>query len=92
MEFRRKIICILILSLMFLTFLIINFVSDNQDEVKIIEVNTPLEFITDKNVKYVLKSDETFSPDYTDANRVIAKNLAITEDEAFITLLTQLSL
>ena len=69
---------------MFITFLVINFVFFRHDEVKIVAVNSPVEFVTDTGKKYVLKDVETFSPDYTDNNRELAKILRITEDEAFI--------
>ncbi len=84
MEFNKKVICIAILSLMFFAFLIINHVLKRQVEVTITKVISPLEFITDRNERYVLKDIDVFMPEYTEYNKKIADQLGLTEDEAFI--------
>ena len=69
---------------MFFTFLIIFCHHNNRDEQKILKAVSPVEFVFDNGETYVLKNIDTFSADYTDKNKTIAKVLGITEDEAFI--------
>ena len=69
---------------MLAAFLVINFIFNNKEEVKISVISTPLEFITEKGEKHVLRDVDTFSPDYTEGNKNLALNLGISEDEAFI--------
>ena len=83
MELKKKIICIVVLSIMFFTFLIFNIVFNNQKGRTIIKVLSPIEFILDDNEKFVLEV-QVFDSDYTDLNRELAKKLSITEDEAVV--------
>ena len=83
MELKNKIICIVVLLIMFFALLILSFVFNNQKERTITNVLSPVEFILDDNEKFVLEI-QVFDSDYTTGNRELAKKLGITEDEAFI--------
>ena len=69
---------------MFFTFLIIFCFSDSRDEHIITKVISPAEFVLENGENYVLSDIDTFSADYTEKNKYLAKTLNITEDEAFI--------
>ena len=84
MEFYKKLSCIIFLSIMFFTFLIIFCFSDSRDEHIITKVISPAEFVLENGENYVLSDIDTFSADYTEKNKYLAKTLNITEDEAFI--------
>ena len=84
MGLNKKIICIFVLSIMFFAFLILNFLFNNQGENTVLKVLSPVEFKLDNGKIYKLSGIETFDSDYTEKNKVLSKELGMTEDEAFI--------
>lgn len=84
MEFNKKIICIGFLSVMFLAFLICDIVFINHNEQTIEKVISPIEFELKSGEKFRINNIEVFDSCYTERNKELAKNLKITEDEAFI--------
>lgn len=69
---------------MFLAFLIIFCFSDNKEEHIVTKVISPVEFVFENGENYTLNDIDTFSADYTEKNKHLAKALNITEDEGFI--------
>lgn len=83
MELNKKITCAVLLIAFFIFAVMYNIFSSN-DEQTVINVISPVDFIINNNDKFKLKDIKTFSPDYTDNNKELAKILNLTEDEAFI--------
>ena len=84
MEFRKKLVCIVILVIFFITFLVLDFLCNNHGEFVVQKVISPIEFILNNNKVYKITSIQTFDPDYTQNNRILSQKLGINEDEAFI--------
>ena len=84
MELKKKVFCIVFLSIMFAAFLIFNFLYNNQGENTVVKVISPVEFELDDGKIFKLHNIETFDADYTRKNAEYAKALNMTEDEAFI--------
>ena len=82
MERNKKVICVIVLILMFMTFFVIN-IYRHPNERQIVKVNSPVEFILD-NGEFKLDGFDTFDQDYTNKNKFLAQNLGISENEAFI--------
>ena len=84
MEFKRKLFCIVFLSIIFLAFLVLNFIYSNHSENTVTRVLSPIEFELDNNKIFKLQGVESFDADYTPKNKNLADKLNITEDEGFI--------
>lgn len=69
---------------MLIVFLVTNLMLNNLEERVVSDVISPVEFVLDNSQKLKIQEIETFSPDYTEHNKELAKTLNITEDEAFI--------
>ena len=83
MGFNKKVVCIICLLMMFITFLVIDVITNRHGEKTIIEVISPIELVFDDG-NFKLGGVDTFDSAYTDKNAMLAKSLNITEDEAFI--------
>ena len=68
---------------MFFTFLILDFLFNNQGEYTVTKVISPAEFVLDNTKTYNLNIT-TPDSDYTDKNIALANALNMTEDETFI--------
>ena len=84
MKISGKFVCITTLILMFLTFLIFFYTVSNKNEQTITKVISPVEFIFENNEVYKIVGFDTFSSEYTDKNKNLARTINISEDEAFI--------
>ena len=84
MKISEKFLCVIVLVLMFFAFLIIFCSCNNKDEQKISKVISPVEFVFENGETYKLNNIDTFSADYTENNKALAKALNISEDEGFI--------
>lgn len=82
MEFNKKVICIILLTFMFLTLLIVSIMLD-KPEVVVSKVYSPTDFVLNNNEIKVNEFD-SFDAKYTEKNLELAKSLNLTEDEAFI--------
>ena len=81
---NKKIICIAILLVMFITFLLFRFVFGFKGEHTVTKVISPIEFILDNTKNYKLNEITSFDADYTENNKNLSEKLNLTEDEAFI--------
>ena len=84
MKSVNKVICIFILSIMFLAFLIFDIIFNKKSDNSVKKVMSPLEFVLDNNKSFVIPEVDSFDSDYTEKNKNLAEKLNITEDEAFI--------
>lgn len=82
MNFKQK-FCIVILIISFVCFLSVIIFRQNAGENVIEDVFSPIEFKLN-NKDFKISGYETFDGDYTKNNSILASNLGITEDEAFI--------
>ena len=84
MEFSKKILCIVTVSIMFITFLVFHLVFNNYAEQVVTSVISPTDIVLDNKQEFKLNNLDTFTPDYTEENKCLAKSLGMTDDEAFI--------
>ena len=83
MKFSNKLFCITLLLVFFCAFLILHFRLLNIDEHRVEKIISPVEIILDKGT-FSIDGLETFDSFYSEKNNRLAKDLGITEDEAFI--------
>lgn len=77
-----KKISVSVILLLLLAFGIFMFPKDEECYVK--EVISPVEIVLENGEKFEVKGFETFDSGFTQKNKILAKNLNITEEEAFI--------
>ncbi len=76
-----------ILSIAFIVILFIFgtiFLVPKDIEYKVIEVNSPINFVLDSGINIKFNNYETFDSEFTVRNKVLADKMSITEEEAFI--------
>ena len=84
MNDKKKIFCIGFILISFFIYLILHLSFNKENERTVTEIISPTEIVLDNSEHYVLTDVETFYPDYTENNKKLARDLNITEDEAFI--------
>ena len=68
---------------MFITLVVINILSNRHGEKIVLKVNSPIEFLFEDG-NYSISGYDCFDSSYSEKNKILAKKLNITEDEAFI--------
>ena len=83
MGFNKKVICIIFILIMFIALVVINILSNSHGEKTVLKVNSPIEFLFEDG-SYGISGYDCFDSSYSEKNKNLAKQLDITEDEAFI--------